>query len=124
MRYAVAVAVLGLAVLPVRADDDDLALVKRAVASDERPGAHRSGARWFRVRIEERDGGKVKVNLPLPFVRAIGEKSGDWPGGVHCGREGSGACKLKLSDVLEALDAGQEFVSVEDDEGTIRIWID
>ena len=75
------------------------------------------------MRIEERDGGKVKVNLPLPFVRALGEKADAWPGGFRCGRDG-GRCQLKLSEVLGALDAGQEFVTIDDEEARVRIWID
>ena len=31
---------------------------------------------------------------------------------------------MKLSDVLGALDAGQEFVTIEDEDASVRIWID
>jgi hypothetical protein len=127
MRTRLAAAVLMvLAALPAGAADDDLTVVKRAVQDRETAapaGASRGRARWFRVRIEERDGGKVKVNLPLPFVRALGEKTDGWPGGFRCGRDG-GPCKLKLSAVLGALDGGQEFVTIDDEDASIRIWID
>ncbi len=120
-RMAIAALAVSLAV-PVGAADDDLTVVKRAVQDQQ--GARSAGtrARWFRVRIEERDGGKVKVNLPLPFVRALGAKTDSWPG-FRCG-PGGGTCKRKLSDVLGALDAGQEFVTIDDDEASVRIWID
>ena len=127
MRTTLAVVLLSVPVaLPVGAADDDLTVVKRAVQNHETPSpaAARGGARWFRVRIEERDGSKVKVNLPLPFVRALGEKADSWPGGFRCGRNGGGPCKLKLSEVLGALDAGQEFVTIDDEEASVRIWID
>jgi hypothetical protein len=70
--------------------DDDLAVVKRAVAQtattpapslpaiqdDERPRA-RSGAKpqWLRVRVTENNGKRVRINVPLSLVRAVG----DWP---------------------------------------------
>lgn len=121
-RLALAALAASLAV-PIGAADDDLTVVKRAVQTQE--GARSAGgrARWFRVRVEERDGGKVKVNLPLPFVRALGGTADARPGGFRCGR-GRGPCKLKLSEVLGALDAGQEFVRIDDEEASIRIWID
>jgi hypothetical protein len=127
MRTTMAAALLAaLAALPAGAADDDLTVVKRAVRDHEdvRPAGAPRGARWFRLRIDERDGGKVKVNLPLPFVRALGEKADAWPGGLRCGRGGGRPCRMKLSDVLGALDAGQEFVTVDDDDASIRIWID
>lgn len=127
MRTTMAAALLAaLAAFPAGAADDDLTVVKRAVRDHEdvRGAGAPRGARWFRVRIQERDGGQVKVNLPLPFVRALGEKAGAWPGGVGCGRNGGRHCRMKLSDVLGALDAGQEVVTVEDDVASIRIWID
>jgi hypothetical protein len=124
MRTRLAIAALcGLWAVPVGAADDDLTVVKRAVQTQEGVRSAGGHARWFRVRVEERDGGKVKVNLPLPFVRALGEKADVWPGGFRCGR-GRGHCKLKLSEVLGALDAGQEFVRIDDEEASIRIWID
>ena len=56
-------------------------------------------------------------------MRALGGKADTWPGGVRCGRDG-GPCKLKLSEVLGALDAGQEFVTIDDEDASVRIWID
>jgi hypothetical protein len=127
MRTKLAIAVLcGAWAAAGHAADDDLSIVKRAVQDPEgaRPAAARAEARWFRVPIDKARGGKVRVNLPLPLVRAIGEKADDWPAGIHCGGNGRGPCALKLSEVLGALDAGQEFVTIEDEEATIRVWID
>ena len=127
MRMRLAIAVLcGLGAVAAQAADDDLTAVKRAVQHPEgaQPAVARGEARWFRVRVDKREGGKVRVNLPLPFVRAIGEKADAWPGGIHCGRDGRGHRALKLSEVLSALDAGQEFVTIEDEDASVRIWID
>lgn len=133
-----AVAVLGAGVLAgdqgARAGmlDDDLTVVKRAVAQeatptpqalqDEKP-APRSGAKpqWLRVRVTERSGKRVRVNLPLALVRAVG----DWPIDFGCGRDGERRrCKIRLSEVLDALDAGQSLVEVDDDGTTVRIWVE
>jgi hypothetical protein len=127
MRTKLAIAVLcGLGAVAAQAADDDLTVVKRAVQHPEgaRPAAH-GEARWFRVRVDKREGGKVRVNLPLPFVRAIGAKADSETGplGFHCGRAGH-PCSLKLSEILSALDAGQEFVTIEDEDASVRVWID
>jgi len=113
-------------------NEDDLTVVKRAVAqasmptaqarADDRPAA-RTGAKpqWLRVRITERGGKRVRVNLPLAVVRAVG----DWPIDFGCGWDGERRrCKLRLSEVLEALDAGQSLVEVDDDGTTVRIWVE
>jgi hypothetical protein len=122
-----------------REDEDDLQAVKKAVAaSDQRearlpaerapaaeaaPADHASGPRWFRVRVEEKTGhrARVKINLPLALVRSLG---GDWPLDVHgrCGRSRH-ECPT-LGELLRALDSGQDLVQIEDDEATVRVWID
>ncbi len=128
MRTKLAVAVLcGFGAVSAQAVEDDLSVVKRAVqdADAVRPAAGGpASARWFRVHIDKRTGGKVRVNLPLPFVRTLGERADRWPAGIRCGRGGDGPCRMKLSDVLGALDAGQEFVTIDDEDASIRIWID
>lgn len=126
--------------------DGDLALVKRAVEKQERtasvrpadddrsqepdadavdrdaaPRTHRADkARWFRVRIEEKKGARVKVNLPLGFVRAVGD---DLPLDWGCRRAHRG-CKLTLSQVLDLLDGGQDLVEIKDADATVRIWVE
>jgi hypothetical protein len=135
---AVAAVALGAGVLvgdrSVRAGviEDDLAVVKRAVAQatpatpqaepDEKPPL-RAGAKpvWLRVRVTERGGKRVRMNVPLALVRALG----DWPIDLGCDRHGERRCTLRVGDVLKALDAGQSLVEVDDDDGTrVRIWVE
>jgi hypothetical protein len=130
-------------VAPAIADraDDDLAAVRKAVAAapvqaavpapsrpvaEEEPatGPRRSrGAepKWFRVRIVEKTGkrGRVSVNLPLGLVRAFAD---DWPL-QGCRRCESGRGPT-IGEILRALDSGQSLVEVDDDEATVRVWVD
>lgn len=144
MKEAVAAAVLIAALAaPAGADraNDDLQAVKKAVATSagaqasppagEPPGAtaeakpapRKGEPRWFRVRIVEKGGSRsrVKINLPLGLVRSFGD---DWPLGIRhrCERERH-PCPT-LGDVLRALDAGQSLVEIEDDEATVRVWVE
>src|SRR5262245_62257991 len=94
--------------------DDDLTVVKRATQETPRaeidrdePPAARKGQKpqWLRVRISERNGKRVRVNLPLSLVRAVG----DWPIDFGCGSRYDDTprrCKLRINEVLQALDAG------------------
>jgi hypothetical protein len=120
------------------AADDDLAVVKRAVAKDEgvpereaadeprRPAVERGEghrldrARWFRVRIEESKGARVRVNVPLALVRGLGD---DVPFDWGCKR-GRHRCRMSLTEVLDLLDEGQDLVEIKDANATIRIWVD
>ncbi len=128
-----------------RSAEDDLALVKKAVAArstastvapDEGAGvkgdpqaqeATRPTSRkgkepqWLRVRVAEKRGKKVSINLPLAIVRALGE---DWPIELHCRRPGKERTRITLGEVLRALDSGQDLVQVDDEEGTARIWVE
>ena len=125
-----------------RSAEDDLALVKKAVAKgsptvvaqDAEPrAASRKGRepQWFKVRVSEKKGTKgtkVSVNLPLALVRAMGE---DWPLDIHCGRpcgsdrhSGKDRVRLTLGDVLRALDSGQDLVQVDDEDATVRVWVE
>lgn len=119
--------------------DDDLAVVKKAVASAQAPAAAPAEApaarpaagaqpaprkgqpQWLRVRIVEKGTKKatVKVNLPLALVRSVGE---DWP--LECGRGQGKGHATTLGEVLRALDSGQELVEIEDDEATVRVWVE
>jgi hypothetical protein len=106
--------------------EDDLAVVKRAVEREEDAAAppatarRTDQARWFRVRIEERNGARIKVNLPLGLVRDLDDRVPlDW----GCGRRHRG-CRLRLSDVLDQLDAGEDLVEIKDADSTVRIWVD
>ncbi len=104
--------------------EDDLAVVKRAVEKDEAapaPQARRTGqGRWFRVRIEEKGGSRVKINLPLGLVRDLDDHVPfDW----NCGRRHH-ECRIRLSEVLAQLDSGQDLVEIKDADSTVRIWVD
>ncbi len=87
-------------------------------------------AKWFRVRVTDVATGKtrVNVNLPIALVRALGD---DFPidiGRHHHGRDGWRSSRqepvIRLGDVLAALEAGQSLVEIEDDEATIRVWVE
>ena len=153
---SLAVAVLaGMAFLaaaePARRKEDDLTLVKRAVAQNppatravaqnprvstiaqpqaEAKPAPRASSRgadpqWFKIRVVDKATGKKKVtvNLPLSVVRALGDEMPIvWPcGGPEAERVRS---TLKLSEVLSALEAGQDLVQVDDDDSEVRVWVE
>lgn len=130
---------LGPAGLRAAQPDDDLAVVKRAVA--ERPQAQAQPApraaeaapapatrtsdkepQWLRVRIVEKGEkhGKVSINLPLGLVRSLGEELPI----EHEGWRGKDGKKVTLGEVLRALDSGQSLVEIEDDEATVRVWVE
>jgi hypothetical protein len=113
--------------------DDDLAVVKKAVAQSTAPGdertAPRTGSprpadsqpekmRWLKVRVTEKAGKRVSINVPLSFARALGE---DWPVNLGCRR---GATRLTIGDVLRSLEAGQDLVEVDSDDATVRVWVE
>ena len=126
---------------PAAADraEDDLQLVKKAVASSQvaharppaeepppraeaTPPARKGAPMWFRVRIVEKGNkrAKVSVNLPLGIVRSLGD---EWPIAEHGRCRQDGRCPT-LGEVLRALDSGQSLVEIEDDEATVRVWVE
>jgi hypothetical protein len=135
-------AVLGGAVLlaaaeATKAKEDDLALVKRAVARNE-PAVHprveaipapRTVAparepQWFKVRVVEKATGKKKVtiNLPLTLVKAMGDDMPiDWP---CSGLDSKARSNVKLSQLLATLEAGQDLVQVDDEDSEVRVWVE
>jgi hypothetical protein len=118
---------------------DDLTVVKRAVAQAPSPAppvdkvappaakaapAPRAGPpKWLKVRVLDKGTkkGRVTVNLPLAIVRALGDAPIDWRCG---GDEAARRCSIKLSEVLEALEGGQELVEVDDDDKIVKIWVE
>ena len=128
--------------------EDDLAIVKKAVATPTpaRPRATAASARaatsaesrvvaqaahtgrepqWFKVRVVDRGTGrkKVTINLPLSLVRALGDDTIDW--GCRSGEGNREKChSVRLSEVLRSLEAGQELVEIEDDEATVKVWVE
>ena len=124
---------------PAAADrgEDDLQVVRKAVASStrvaqarppaEEPPAEAKAApskgepRWLRVRIVEKAGkhGRVSISLPLGIARSLGD---DWPISPR-GQCHKDHCPT-LGEILRALDSGQSLVEIEDDEATVRVWVD
>ena len=114
--------------------DDDLAVVKKAVAAEptpspkmasvgprstgdpKRPKAQAPPPTWLKVRIVESGAHKsrVIVNLPLAMVRALGD---DLPADL-------GSSHLRLSEVLEALESGEPLVEVISADSTVRVWVE
>ena len=136
---AAAVAAGATGVVVAASVEDDLAVVKRAVASQEvkaadpivvrDPAPARSGAalKWLKVRVTEKGTKKAKVtiNLPIALVRALGD---DYPlpiGGRHHWHGDHEREKvIRLGEVLEALEAGSPLVEVDDDDAYVRVWVE
>ncbi len=89
--------------------------------------------KWFKVRITEKGAKKarVNVNLPIALVRALGD---DFPidVGRHVRGEGWGDGERRrrgkdvilLGDILAALEAGESLVEIDDDDATVRVWVE
>jgi hypothetical protein len=131
MKTTLSAAILVLALAGTAAADradDDLQAVKKAVASSPAapaeeppsaaPGSTGGEMRWFKVRVVEKAGKKarVSVNLPLGLVRSLGD---DWPIGPSDRRH-----RPTLGEVLRALDSGQSLFEADDEETTIRVWVE
>jgi hypothetical protein len=122
------------------AAEDDLSIVRKALAADAGGATSKdtgatairkgSSPQWLRVRIVDKGEKKAKVsiNLPLSLVKAMGDEVPiDW----HC-RKDDGTeteskkkhCSMRLSDVLEALESGQDFVQIEDEQATVRVYVE
>jgi hypothetical protein len=131
---ATALALGGLVRAAAQETADDLTVVKRAVAQASAPAApavkpaapapRASKPTWFKVRVVDKGSkkGRVTVNLPLALVRAFGDTPFDWKcgGDEHPARR----CSIKVADVLEALEAGQELVEVDDENSIVKIWVE
>jgi hypothetical protein len=133
--WAVAVLALVPAVGLAGSADDDLAVVKKAVAQSAPPADDRDRGparaenaragdsrpekmRWLKVRVTERTGKRVSINVPLAFARALGD---DWPVNLGCRR---GASRVTLGEILRSLDAGQDLVEVDSDDAKVRVWVE
>jgi hypothetical protein len=79
---------------------------------------------WFKVRVVERVTGrkKVTINLPLSLVRALGDDTIDW--GCRSVAGDHRCHTVRLSEVLRSLETGQELVEIEDDEATVKVWVE
>jgi hypothetical protein len=65
---------------------------------------------------------RLSINLPLSLVRALGDGCPIRWHGTRLGKEGERP--VRLSDVLRALESGQNIVEIEDEEATVRIWVE
>ena len=128
---------MGVGLMPaVRAADDDLAVVKRAVAvsSEDKetsaPAARRNGRRpsWLKVSIIEQKEGKkeakVSVTLPLALLAALGRDAT-----VDVSQFGVKGLKdteknIRIMDVLESLEPGTMLVEVREENEHVRIWVE
>jgi hypothetical protein len=127
-----ALALGGLVRAAAQETADDLTVVKRAVAQAPAAPAAKAAAiaprsgkpQWFKVRVVDKSSkrGRVTVNLPLALVRALGDTPFDW----RCGGDEHPArrCSIKVADVLETLEAGQELVEVDDENSIVKIWVE
>lgn len=141
-RSHLSLAFLALALaLPARAGvlDDDLAVVRHAVAEAAPPagpqvepqevetvekeeGLHREPARqdrpaaprWLRVRVQEKGSVRptVSVNLPLSLLRALtDEEPLEW-------LEDLGVSSRR------SLGSADDLVRIEDEEQSVRVWVE
>src|SRR5262245_48714329 len=111
-----------------RAPEDDLTLVKRAVGdepagSQEAKPAPKGEAKWLKVRVQENNGKKARVviNLPIGLVRALGD---DFPIEWGHRHDGKPRKSIRLAEILDALETGQELVKIDSDDATVRVWIE
>ena len=94
--------------------------------------------RWFKVRVTEKGkkNARVNINLPIALVRALGDdfpidigrhvrgegwRGDDWRDGDRRRRDER---VLRLGEVLATLEAGQSLVEIDDDEATVRVWVE
>jgi hypothetical protein len=138
LAAAVAAAAGGTVMASATALEDDLAVVKRAVARQEvrttspgssvraEPPAPRTATelKWLKVRVTEKGAKKAKVtiNLPINLVRALGD---DFPLDFgsrrgHRDRERS----IRLGEVLAALEAGSPLVEIDDEDSFVKVWVE
>jgi len=140
MRTILFAAILFVALAaPAAADraEDDLQVVRKAVASSSRvtptrlpaeeppaeakPAPRKGEPQWFHVRVVAKGGkhARVSVDLPLGIARWLGD---DWPiaRDGHCRKD---HCPT-LGEILRALDSGQSLVEIDNDETTVRVWVE
>jgi len=105
----------------VAAQDDDLAVVKKAVAPGGAPPRPAAKPQWLKVRVVDKNDkkSKVTINVPIAWVAGLGEREV----GLFSRHADSG-CKIKLSDVLASLAAGHEFVNIDSEDALIRVWVE
>jgi hypothetical protein len=79
---------------------------------------------WLKVRVMEKGTkkGRVMVNVPLAVVRAFGE---GWPEiDFQCGNERTKRCYVRISEILAALESGQDLVEIDEEDHVVRVWVE
>ena len=114
--------------------DDDLEVVKRAVAKkggseqgQPSPAARPRSreAQWFKVRIVDKETGRQKISmtLPLGLVDIVGDLPLDdchgWRREHHHDHS-----RHTLREVLAALRSGRDLVQIDNDETSVRVWVE
>ncbi len=129
--------------LPARAGvlDDDLAVVRHAVAAEAAPTAGSQeeltepeltsqkepakeepakgeeppvAPRWLRVRVQEKGSARptVSVNLPLSLLRALtDEEPLEWLEDLHLSGHG-------------AIGRADDLVTIQDEDTSVRVWLE
>ena len=74
------------------------------------------------VRLRGQPGTAQPILEELAVVRAFGDAPIDW----KCGEDGHPRrrCSIRLAEVLEALEAGQDLVEVDDLQSIVKIWVE
>jgi hypothetical protein len=91
--------------------------------AEPRPRAAGKEPTWLKVRVTDKQTGrrKVTVNVPIALVRAVG----DWPRiSFDCGDDHRARCGIKVSEVLAALESGQDLVEIDEEDESVRIWVE
>ena len=66
---------------------------------------------------------KVTINLPPRWCARSATTRSDW--GCRSGNGDRDKChSVRLSEVLRSLETGQELVEIEDDEATVKVWVE
>jgi hypothetical protein len=110
--------------------DEDLATVRHALtARNSQPAGKRETRRHSRraadrprmlkIRVEEKGEERVMISVPLALAKSLGDHSIDLGTSEEGNRE-----HLRLWEVLDALEAGQEVVRIDGGEGSVRVWVE
>lgn len=147
MRACAIVSVLGLAMAGAAgADDDDLAVVRRAVSQEARtvpataarrevakPSTAASPAparnegigrtpRWLKIRVVEQGQkrGQVSVTLPFDLAQALAEEASD----SRCDKHDGSLCLRDVARALAQLNSDNSILELDDGDSKVRIWVE
>jgi hypothetical protein len=145
MRSAVALGLLGLVgpSLTARAAEDDLAVVKRAVATAEvmddapsRPAPRAESharrpegrAHWLKVRVvdskKDRRDEKVSIAVPLAVLALLDSDATVDLSELGVKGLAGHTKKIRVSELLESFEPGQTLVEVDAEDSHIRVWVE